>query len=212
MDAMVMSVVSVVFNQTKSLPPILLLHAKGTVPTGGWTNGRLSPHVYLSPPKDGIWDFSFIATMPTGHAIQVVSGVESEVLALSKPEWCKGVRVHASSNAIEASTVTAEFVPENLVSMSWVPYPWGTPGGVIGSKDSDAVARGGIDLFPWALNSPTEDIVASMEDKGLLVRDLIGRSVRVYRQGEMVTMDYVPDRVNIVKSRFGETIENIKLG
>ncbi|WP_157538870.1 hypothetical protein [Hydrogenophaga flava] len=150
MDAMVLSVETVIFNQTKSLPPLMLLHARGTVNTGGWTNGRLSPHVYVTPPADGIWDFSFIAAMPTGPSIQVCSTIESEVLMLSAPAWCKGVRVHASVNSIETSTAMPELVPASLVSMNWVPYPWGAETQGSNSNDAQNVVTAVGIAFPWA--------------------------------------------------------------
>lgn len=216
MDAMVLTVETVIYNQTKSLPPLMLLHAKGTVNTGGWTKGRLSPYVYVTPPADGIWDFSFIATMPTGRSIQDPSSIESEVLMLSTPEWCKGVRVHASSNFIEVTTESPEFVPEKLTPMNWVPYPWDRERSASERGGGLAVSGGGVDVFPWSAVQEVDQSPSSAEgDQPFLSRpisDLLGRRVRVYRDGEMVTMDYVPERVNIVKSRYGDTITEIKLG
>lgn len=216
MDAIVLSVETVIYNQTKSLPPLMLLHAKGTVNTGGWTKGRLSPHVYITPPADGIWDFSFMATMPTGPSIQVFSTIESEVLLLSTPEWCKGVRVHASSNFVETNSASTELVPENLTPMNWVPYPWGRELSASEMGGGLAVSGGVVDVFPWSVVQEVDQSPSRAEgDQPFLSRpisDLLGRRVRVYRDGEMVTMDYVPERVNIVKSRYGDSIVDIKLG
>jgi len=216
MDAMVLAVDSVVFNQTKSQPPLLLLQAKGRVNTGGWSNGRLSPHVYINSPNDGIWDFSFIATMPSGPAIQVLSAIDSSLVMLSMPEWCKGVRVHGSTNSIETSTVSAALAPDGLVVMNRVPFPW--DGFATATERTALVAfeGGAPQPFPWAASlpdTPLADVAAG--DTDILdkpIRNLIGRTVRVYHEGEMVTMDHVPDRVNIIKSRFRNVIEKVKLG
>ncbi len=41
--------------------PILVIAAGGEVPTTGWTDPRLIPHVYKRPPQEGIYDFDFHA-------------------------------------------------------------------------------------------------------------------------------------------------------
>ncbi|WP_201722771.1 hypothetical protein [Caulobacter sp. BP25] len=81
--------------------PKLEIAALGEVTSSGWTNPRLSPVFYVSPPPDGIWDFEFQADPPHGISGQVILPVGA-IYAGVTPDWCKGVRVHAASNAIEA--------------------------------------------------------------------------------------------------------------
>ncbi|MDN2717877.1 MULTISPECIES: hypothetical protein [unclassified Janthinobacterium] len=85
----------------KSLPPHLHVSAIGEVSSGGWQAVPLAPRVYLKPPQDGIQDLDFEATPPRGSepVIQVILPiVAGAVLAL--PDWLKGVRVHARTNAV----------------------------------------------------------------------------------------------------------------
>lgn len=81
--------------------PKLEISALGEVTSTGWTRPRLNPVFYVTPPADGVWDFEFQADPPHGMAAQVILPVGALYLGVA-PEWCKGVRVHAASNAIEA--------------------------------------------------------------------------------------------------------------
>jgi hypothetical protein len=82
-------------------PPAISVSARGLVPTSGWTHPELGPWMYIVPPADGILDLDFIATAPTGIVLQVFSkiGVSS---AFPVPGWIVGVRVHSTTNRIEA--------------------------------------------------------------------------------------------------------------
>ena len=55
--------------------PQLTVEAEGLAPTAGWTNVRLDPHVYITPPE-AAWEGPL-------------------------DDWCIGVRVHAVDNLIE---------------------------------------------------------------------------------------------------------------
>lgn len=52
----------------KSNPPQLSMTVFGSAPTLGWSNAQLSPYLYLLPPKDGIYDFDFVACPPSEPA------------------------------------------------------------------------------------------------------------------------------------------------
>ncbi|KAB8060395.1 MULTISPECIES: hypothetical protein [Janthinobacterium] len=85
----------------KSHPPHLHVSAIGEVSSGGWKAATLAPRVYIKPPQDGIQDLDFEATPPKGSepVIQVILPIAAgAVLAL--PDWLKGVRVHAKTNAV----------------------------------------------------------------------------------------------------------------
>lgn len=98
----IMEVISVDLKIWKSNPSILDINCKGTVPTSGWSNGQLSPYIYIQPPQDGIYDFDFIAEPPKGPALQVISRINANYQWQSFPSDLKGVRVHARNNAVEA--------------------------------------------------------------------------------------------------------------
>lgn len=47
--------------------PLLIVEADGLAPTAGWTNVRLEPHVYITPPDDGVQDFDLVGDRPGGQ-------------------------------------------------------------------------------------------------------------------------------------------------
>lgn len=76
--------------------------SEGTVTTSGWRNPELQPRIYLRPPSDGIWDWDFVATPPQGIVLQVVTRIAAQSVNFVPPGWMRGVRVHASNNAVDA--------------------------------------------------------------------------------------------------------------
>ena len=84
----------------KTNPRMLSIVAKGTVPTGGWSEAELVPYVYIQPPSDGIYDFDFIAEPPDGIVTQGFAEITADHTIRQIPDGLKGVRVHASQNAL----------------------------------------------------------------------------------------------------------------
>ena len=94
---------------TRTKPPFLMLHAVGRVTTSGWSNGQLSPYVYVTPQKDGIQDFDFLAEPPSPGDITIpvltpISAQHQERDIDAENYWgigqpLVGVRVHASENS-----------------------------------------------------------------------------------------------------------------
>ena len=83
----------------ESFPPKLRITASGTVPTGGWSNPKLDPYIYIQAPPNGIYDFNFVADPPEGVATQVITPIEAVYTWEHFPEGVKGIRVHASQNS-----------------------------------------------------------------------------------------------------------------
>ncbi|MBN9019654.1 MAG: hypothetical protein J0H11_19755 [Rhizobiales bacterium] len=112
-------------------PRAISITAHGWVPTTGWSHPALSPHIYVMPPRDGILDVSFLADVPTGLALQVFTRIRV-VESLLVPHWVIGVRVHASTNRLEARiaglTPRQEEPPPpgQGVPVPW-PFPWWAP-------------------------------------------------------------------------------------
>ncbi|MCE6976347.1 hypothetical protein EI534_02660 [Pseudomonas frederiksbergensis] len=107
----VMKVVDVDLKILKSNPPQLHISAIGLVNSGGWTNPRLEPRVYIQFPPDGIQDFDFVADPPQGAAIQVILPIDASKLWKEPPlDKLKGVRVHSASNSIEAPLKSSKSV------------------------------------------------------------------------------------------------------
>jgi hypothetical protein len=89
-------------------PPILVVQASGNVPTGGWTNPGLSRVVYVTEPADGIQDYEFMATPPSGMATDMFTPVHATDSWDNPPDWLKGVRVKAASNSMEEAVLLAD--------------------------------------------------------------------------------------------------------
>lgn len=85
----------------KTFPPTLRIVATGMVNTGGWSDPQLVPYIYVSPPADGIYDFDFIASPPSGIAIQVILPITATYHWRGFPQELKGVRIHACSGSLE---------------------------------------------------------------------------------------------------------------
>lgn len=94
------------------LDELLAITATGDVPTTGWTALRLAPRYYVIDPPDHIWDFDFIGDEPTGIVGEVVLPVSAHLIT-HYPHWCRGVRVHSSTNSVEAM-----FAPLKAVARS----------------------------------------------------------------------------------------------
>lgn len=80
----------------------LIITASAQVPTPGWTEPELAPYIYIQPPRDGIYDFDFIALPPSGPVPQVLSHIEVKHVVDPVPSDLLGVRVHGRTNSVEA--------------------------------------------------------------------------------------------------------------
>lgn len=210
MHALILSVSEVNAAMTKSLPPYLMLHVSGVVPTSGWTQAQLVPATYIVEPEDGIWDFEFMAVCPDGIAAQVVLPITAS-LTIELPRWCRGVRIRASINAMEQTlfedTAPSEAHLVDFKTMSTLPS---SPLAATRLPES-----GGIDAWPWlisqdALKSNHARIATLLERRGdseLSVGDLIGRKLRVVPKGGFVTLDLHPNRITFFLDEQGQ-IEN----
>ncbi len=80
--------------------PLLTVEAEGLTPTAGWANVRLDPHVYITPPEDGVQDFDLVGDRAAGTDDETLIQVEA---AWEGPlaDWLIAVRVHAIDNMIE---------------------------------------------------------------------------------------------------------------
>lgn len=97
----IMRVDEVSVARNKKNPPEIHTKAKGTCSSMGWSNGTLSRYQYVTPPADGIQDYDFVATPPSGVADQTLTPIDAEDSMSPIPDWCKGVRVHSRTNKIE---------------------------------------------------------------------------------------------------------------
>lgn len=115
--------------------PLLKVFAKGRVNTGGWSNPELGVWSYVTAPADGVLDLDFLATPPPeGTIVTMGFNHVSTAKLLPVPTWVRGVRIHASTNHIEAMLPEAVQRPSSLEvtvtntaqPLPW-PFPWYTP-------------------------------------------------------------------------------------
>jgi hypothetical protein len=154
---------------------LLTIASSGTVTTSGWCCGELQPRVYIHPPVDGVWDWDFVATAPTGIVLNVISPIAAQTDPFMPPDWMRGVRVHAATNVLEQASPLASALKSDAV-----------------------VQRDPGDVFPWVVagevSKPVMQSASSTEASQL--DDLRGKSLRVYRTGDAITKDFRQDRFN----------------
>lgn len=94
-------ILSVNYALEKTNPPNLVVEATGEVPTGGWTQGKLSRRIYVTPPADGIWEYDLYGTPPSQQVPQVVSEISASNRWESFPQGLvKGIRVYGEGSGI----------------------------------------------------------------------------------------------------------------
>lgn len=85
----------------KTNPPILVIDAQGEVNTTGWSNGVLEQYIYVHPPLDGIYEFSFIAEAPTCTIQEIITPITASSFEWPDPPAdLKGVKVYSDTNHI----------------------------------------------------------------------------------------------------------------
>ncbi|MCV2419932.1 hypothetical protein [Paucibacter sp. DJ2R-2] len=188
---------------TRSRPPRLLVTVQGRVTSTGWSGGRLEPWVYIVPPGDGLQDLDFVATPPSGPAGQALMPITGGT-SFWLPEWCKGVRVHASANCMESLVPGRE--PLHLLGAT----EEGDPGDSWPWQDPDS--------WPWLIAPEHAETLQRLASTGSAataeckVSDLIGRPARIIRDGDPTDMMYLPERVTVVLARDKSVIVDVRFG
>jgi len=115
---------------TEGAVPAISISVRGWVNSTGWTHPRLAAWIYIDTPDDGVLDLDFIATAPTGYVNFVMSRI-SVGSALAVPGWVRGVRIHSSTNSVEAMLdgpigKGVALPPGQGMPLPW-PFPWQAP-------------------------------------------------------------------------------------
>lgn len=97
----------------RSVPPKLLIEVDAIVPTPGYTDPELVEYIYVQPPPNGIYDFDFYATPPSGVTPQVLTLISARYLMEPMPGGLKGVEVHASNNS-QVALLSASSSPSTI--------------------------------------------------------------------------------------------------
>jgi hypothetical protein len=166
----VLEVTSVDLSLVTTRPPQIHIVTHGTVPTSGWTNPGLSPWFYIRPPDDGIQDFDFVADEPSAIVLEVITTVVAEATIPRDPAdyWGRGQALRGIR--IHARTNIKDATLGNADQL----------------KQAIALFSGDGDPIPWLIMTTTAPD-----------SDLIGKSLRVYHTGDILTEDFRPDRANI---------------
>lgn len=89
----------------KSNPPQLSVTAKGKTRTSGWKDGQLIPRFsHASPPTNGIYEFDFVATMPTGISLPVLTPIIGNYIFQAIPANLTKIIVHSETNSSSANS------------------------------------------------------------------------------------------------------------
>ncbi|RMB55511.1 hypothetical protein C8J44_0759 [Sphingomonas sp. PP-CE-3A-406] len=94
----------------KSLPPTLKIEADGFVNTSGWKNPTLSKHIYVTPPKDGVQGYDFVADEPGGIVAPVLTPVETAYTD-QQDDWVTAVAIHSATNTVTVTVTVTLSVP-----------------------------------------------------------------------------------------------------
>jgi|GEM_PF-4829033 len=94
----------------ESHPPQYAIRACGRVTTSGWGPAWLRPIPTKKPPKDGVYEFEFVAIPPSGIALQVISPIATPTQLWRPADGgeVKGIRVIASTNEKTAKVEGSE--------------------------------------------------------------------------------------------------------
>ncbi|VTR97228.1 hypothetical protein [Tuwongella immobilis] len=92
----VKKILSVDYSIQKINPPNLVVSVVGQVPTGGYTKPTLVRTIYVTPPEDGIQEYTLMVVPPTGVVTNALAKVKAEDTwkgYTKEAPWVKGVRI-----------------------------------------------------------------------------------------------------------------------
>ena len=175
----------------------------------GWQNGELVPWAYLNTPEDGIMDFDFIADAPTGYILPVISHINTAPFMAETPTWLKGVRIHASTNVITTLIDETEHLKEKVQFFSNDFRVDSDP-----PLPRDFEPKWPSKPMPWPLPIPKLPL-PDMFKPDLLkmpINSIKGRPIRVYTEGDVITKDFVANRINFVLDKTSNLVSQIWVG
>jgi hypothetical protein len=217
------TVLEVVVKTLESNPPQFVITAKGVVNSGGWTNPTLRP---FGTPRNGIEDYEFVASPPQSGSLNtaVMSSIDASVDIGHGSPTANSVRVWSATNNIELT------FRENNMAKAVAQPSRGMRAGA-GEAGVESLRRtgnrvggvdawpwminldGGVDVWPWMINldggvdALPWSVHAVPRDVPLLLREIIGRKVRVVPFGSDVTQEIQPGRVTIYLNEQGRAFD-----
>jgi len=94
-------VIAVEYAYEKCLPPNLVIHVTGEVPSVGWTDVQLIRRAYVKPPVDGIWEYDLVARPPSGRAKAKPTRVTAGDRWTGMKEIIAGVRIYGVDSGVK---------------------------------------------------------------------------------------------------------------
>ncbi len=82
-------------------PETLSIMVDGMVTTSGWSNPMLVDYNFRNPTADGMLNFDFIAEVPVGPVLTVITPIAATLNLKIPSIIISGVRVHAENNSLE---------------------------------------------------------------------------------------------------------------
>jgi hypothetical protein len=102
MKTKIYSIENVTLDILKSNPLQLSVSALGTANSTGWIDAQLLPRFgNLHKPTNGIYEFDFVATPPTGYALQVLTPIWANYIFSKIPKDIKKVIIYGKKDSKE---------------------------------------------------------------------------------------------------------------
>ncbi len=140
-------ITEVSLHVTDTLPPVLEIRVKGKVGLGAYSNPRLKRIFLPVAPADGIQDFDFTATPPSGAAITVISEITASELwdsvVLDAP-WLKGIRVRGRGTGVKEFQLADDQIARLRGVRAFI--------GVSESRSLDEAVRNGLSRLDQAMS------------------------------------------------------------
>lgn len=153
-------------------PPHVVIHVEGKVSSSGWTSAELGAWHYIEPPADGIQDFDFTAEPPTGISLTVISPIAASLHVPVDVDNYWGTERPLKGVRIHAQSGSKE---ELLTNAGPIVYSF---------ENSESLPW---DAFKIGKKGSVDDPISS----------LVGHFARIYHEGDAVTYDLRPQRINI---------------
>ncbi|WP_377289172.1 I78 family peptidase inhibitor [Rhizobium sp. SG2393] len=180
----VRDILEVVLQIDNHTPSHVVITAVGQVTSTGWSSPSLDPWFYVDTPQDGYQDFDFTAEPPATMANMVLSTITATLHVPVDIQNYWGHEQPLRGIRIHSQRSIQEF-------------------GLHDAQPLETNKR-----FPWDVFKPGQTL-GSVNSP---VSSLVGRPLRVYHTGDMVTQDYNPQRVNIELKPDSDEIVQITFG
>lgn len=178
-----------------SFPPVMIIGAVAKISGGSAHNHRLVARNKGALSTDGYLELDFLSDHPALTTDNIVKARSAPYL-VRPPSGLQGVRVFGEKGNLSKSLSGAS-IEDVMSEFSKQSISMKTQGGGDVFPWSATSTSGIGDPFPWAQSLQSDPDLTSIDILALPVKTLIGRHCRAYKNGDMLTKDFRPDRLNI---------------